>query len=89
MDEVLALIKQIITVVGCVEMAKHFDKNNKVPGFVWVVITAIFGFLSIAPVTPEWVLDGALVTSISTLFYDTILKNMKKGIEKKLGGSDE
>lgn len=89
MDEILLHFKQILTVVGTVEMIKNFDKQKKVPGFVWVIITAIFGFLSVAPFTPDWVLDAALVTSVSTLFYDVILKNLKKGIEKKLGGDNE
>ena len=89
MEEVLVFIKQIITVVGVVEMLKNFDKNKKVPGFVWVIVTVILGVLSVLPFIPEWVLDAALVVSVSTLFYDVILQNLKKGIAKKLGGNNE
>lgn len=89
MEEVLVFIKQIITVVGAVEMLKNFDKNKKVPGFVWVIATVIFGVLSVLPFIPEWVLDAALVISVSTLSYDVILQSLKKGIAKKLGGNNE
>ena len=89
MEEVFGFIKQIVSVVGTVEMIKNFDKNRKVPGFVWVIITIIFGTLSVLPFVPAWVLDAALVVSVSTLFYDVILQNIKKAINKKFGGSDE
>ena len=89
MEEVFGFIKQIVSVVGTVEMIKNFDKNKKVPGFVWVIITIIFGTLSVLPFVPEWVLDAALVVSVSTLFYDVILQNIKKAINKKFGGTDE
>lgn len=89
MEEVLVFVKQIITVVGTVEMLKNFDKDKKIPGFVWVLVTIAFGVLSVLPCIPEWVLDAALVVSVSTLFYDVILQNLKKGIAKKLGGNNE
>lgn len=89
MEEVLAFAKQIVTVVGTVEMLKNFDKQKKVPGAVWVIITAVFGLLSVLPFIPRWVLDAALVTSVATLFYDVILQSIKKVIEKKFGGSNE
>jgi hypothetical protein len=38
---------------------------------------------------PEVALDAALVVSISTLFYDVILQNIKKAIAKKFGGDNE
>lgn len=89
MEEIVVFMKQIITVVGTVEMLKNFDKNKKVPGFVWVIITIILGTLSVLPFVPSWVLDAALVVSVSTLFYDVILQNIKKGIAKKFGGNNE
>lgn len=89
MEEVFTFIKQIITVVGTVEMLKNFDKNKKIPGFVWVIVTVVLGALSVMPFIPEWVLDAALVVSVSTMFYDVILQNLKKGIAKKLGGNNE
>lgn len=89
MEEFFGFTKNIISVVGVVEMIKHFDKNNKVPGFVWVLITVALGTLSVLPFIPEWVLDAALVSSVCTLFYDVILKNIKKLIAKKFGGTDE
>lgn len=89
MEEILAFAKQIVTVVGTVEMLKNFDKQKKVPGAVWVIITAVFGLLSVLPFVPSWVLDAALVTSVATLFYDVILQSIKKAIEKKFGGSNE
>ena len=89
MDEITLLIKKIVSVVGTVEMIKNFDKNKKVPGFVWVLITIVFGLLSVAPFIPDWVLDAALVISISSLFYDVILQNIKKVINKKFGGDNE
>ena len=89
MDEVLELTKQIVSVVGTVEMLKNFDKQKKVPGFVWVIITIIFGTLSVLPFVPEWALDAALVVSISSLFYDVVLQNIKKLINRKLGGDNE
>ena len=89
MEEILAFAKQIVTVVGTVEMLKNFDKQKKVPGAVWVIITTVFGLLSVLPFVPSWALDAALVTSVSTLFYDVILQNIKKAIEKKFGGSNE
>jgi uncharacterized membrane protein len=89
MDEVLELTKQIVSVVGTVEMLKNFDKQKKVPGFVWVIITVILGTLSVLPFVPEWVLDAALVVSVSTLFYDVVLQSIKKLIQKKFGGSNE
>lgn len=89
MEEFFGFTKNIISVVGVVEMIKHFDKNNKVPGFVWVLITVALGTLSVLPFVPEWVLDAALVSSVCTLFYDVILKNIKKLIAKKFGGTDE
>lgn len=89
MDEVLGLARQIVSVVGTVEMIKNFDKGKKLPGFVWVILTVVFGTLSVLPFVPEWVLDAALVVSVSTLFYDVILQNIKKLINRKFGGSDE
>ena len=89
MEEIFVLGKQLITVVGMVEMLKNFDKKKKVPGFVWVLITIVFGVLSVLPFVPSWALDAALVTSISTLFYDVILQNIKKALNKKFGGNDE
>ena len=89
MEEVLGFTKQIISVVGVVEMLKNFDKNKKVPSFVWVILTVVFGTLSVLPFAPEWVLDAALVVSVSTLFYDVILQSIKKLITKKFGGSNE
>lgn len=89
MEELLALGKQIISVVGMVEMLKNFDKKKKVPGFVWVLVTIVFGVLSVLPFVPEWALDAALVVSVSTLFYDVILQNIKKALSKKFGGENE
>lgn len=89
MDEVLELTKQIVSVVGTVEMLKNFDKQKKVPGFVWVIITVILGTLSVLPFVPEWALDATLVVSISTLFYDVVLQNIKKLMNRKLGGDNE
>lgn len=89
MEEFAELFKQMVSVVGTVEMLKNFDKGKKIPGFVWVLITVILGTLSVMPFVPEWVLDAALVVSISTLFYDVILQNIKKGLSKKFGGSNE
>jgi len=89
MDEVLELTKQIVSVVGTVEMLKNFDKQKKVPGFVWVIITVILGTLSVLPFVPEWALDAALVVSISSLFYDVVLQNIKKLMNRKLGGDNE
>ena len=89
MEELLGFAKQIVTVVGTVEMVKNFDKQKKVPGFVWVIITVVLGTLSVMPFIPDWVLDAALVVSVSTLFYDVILQNIKKVIERKFGGSNE
>lgn len=89
MEELLALGKQIISVVGMVEMLKNFDKKKKVPGFVWVLVTIVFGVLSVLPFVPEWTLDAALVVSVSTLFYDVILQNIKKALSKKFGGDNE
>lgn len=89
MEELLSLGKQIISVVGMVEMLKNFDKKKKVPGFVWVLVTIVFGVLSVLPFVPEWALDAALVVSVSTLFYDVILQNIKKALSKKFGGENE
>jgi low affinity Fe/Cu permease len=89
MEEVFGFMKQIVSVVGTVEMIKNFDKQKKVPGFVWVIITVILGTLSVLPFVPEWILDAALVVSVSTLFYDVILQNIKKTFAKKFGGTDE
>ena len=89
MEEVFGFMKQIVSVVGTVEMLKNFDKNKKVPGAVWVIITIVFGTLSVLPFIPEWVLDAALVVSVSTLFYDVVLQSLKKAITKKFGGDNE
>lgn len=89
MEEALGLAKNIVSVVGVVEMIKNFDKQKKVPGFVWVILTVIFGTLSVMPFVPEVALDAALVVSISTLFYDVILQSIKKAIAKKFGGENE
>lgn len=89
MEELLGFTKQIVSVVGTVEMIKNFDKQKKVPGFVWVIITVILGTFSVLPFVPEWVLDAALVISISSLFYDVVLQNIKKLINRKLGGDNE
>lgn len=89
MEEVLGFAKQIVSVVGTVEMIKNFDKNKKVPGFVWVILTIILGTLSVLPFVPEWVLDAALVVSVSTLFYDVVLQSIKKLINRKFGGDNE
>lgn len=89
MDEVLGFAKQIVSVVGTVEMIKNFDKNRKIPGFVWVILTIILGTLSVLPFIPEWVLDAALVVSVSTLFYDVVLQSIKKLINRKFGGDNE
>lgn len=89
MDEVLELTKQIVSVVGTVEMLKNFDKKKKVPGFVWVIVTVILGTLSVLPFVPAWALDAALVVSISSLFYDVVLQNIKKLMNRKLGGDNE
>jgi uncharacterized membrane protein HdeD (DUF308 family) len=79
----------MITVVGVVEMLKNFDKQKKVPGFVWVIVTVLLGTLSVMPFVPEIVLDAALVSSVCTLFYDVILQNIKKAIARKFGGNNE
>lgn len=89
MEEVLAYAKQIVSVVGTVEMIKNFDKQKKVPGWVWVILTVVFGLLSVMPFVPDWALDAALVISVSSLFYDVILQNIKKAITKKFGGDNE
>ena len=89
MEELLVFTKQIVTVVGTVEMVKNFDKQKKIPGFVWVILTIVFGTLSVLPFVPEWVLDAALVVSVSTLFYDVILQSIKKALAKKFGGDNE
>lgn len=89
MEEVLVFTKQIISVVGTVEMIKNFDKQKKVPGFVWVILTVVLGTLSVLPFVPDWVLDAALVVSVSSLFYDVILQNIKKTLAKKFGGDNE
>ena len=89
MDELLGFAKQIVTVVGTVEMVKNFDKQKKIPGFVWVILTIVLGTLSVLPFVPEWVLDAALVVSVSTLFYDVILQSIKKALAKKFGGDNE
>lgn len=86
--EDLALMKNMLALVGTVEMIKHFDKQKKVPGFVWVLLTAVLGTLSVLPFVPDWVLDAALVVSVSTLFYDHILQRLKKSFEK-VGGDNE
>lgn len=89
MDEIGRLCKNMITVVGVVEMLKNFDKQKKVPGFVWVIVTVLLGTLSVMPFVPEIVLDAALVSSVCTLFYDVILQNIKKAIARKFGGNNE
>jgi uncharacterized membrane protein len=89
MEELLGFAKQIVTVVGTVEMVKNFDKQKKIPGFVWVILTIVLGTLSVLPFVPEWVLDAALVVSVSTLFYDVILQSIKKALAKKFGGDNE
>ena len=89
MEELLGFAKQIVTVVGTVEMVKNFDKQKKIPGFVWVILTIVLGTLSVMPFIPEWVLDAALVVSVSTLFYDVILQSIKKALAKKFGGDNE
>lgn len=89
MDEISKLCKNMITVVGVVEMLKNFDKQKKVPGFVWVIVTVLLGTLSVMPFVPEIVLDAALVSSVCTLFYDVILQNIKKAIARKFGGNNE
>lgn len=89
MDEIGRLFKNMITVVGVVEMLKNFDKQKKVPGFVWVIVTVLLGTLSVMPFVPEIVLDAALVSSVCTLFYDVILQNIKKAIARKFGGNNE
>lgn len=89
MEELLGFTKQIVSVVGTVEMIKNFDKQKKIPGFVWVILTVILGTLSVLPFIPAWVLDAALVVSISSLFYDVILQNIKKAFAKKFGGDNE
>jgi len=89
MEEFFGFTKNIISVVGVVEMIKNFDKQKKVPGFVWVILTVILGTLSVLPFVPDWVLDAALVVSVSSLFYDVILQNIKKTLAKKFGGDNE
>lgn len=89
MEEILAFAKQIVSVVGTVEMIKNFDRQKKVPSWVWVILTVAFGFLSVMPFVPEWALDAALVISVSTLFYDVILQSIKKAMAKKFGGDNE
>lgn len=89
MDEISRLCKNMITVVGVVEMLKNFDKQKKVPGFVWVIVTVLLGTLSVMPFVPEIILDAALVSSVCTLFYDVILQNIKKAIARKFGGNNE
>lgn len=89
MEELLGFTKQIVSVVGTVEMIKNFDKQKKIPGFVWVILTVVLGTLSVLPFVPDWVLDAALVVSVSTLFYDVILQNIKKALAKKFGGDNE
>ena len=83
--EDVALLKNVLALVGTVEMIKSFDKNRKIPGFVWAILTAALGILSVLPFVPEWILDAALVVSVATLFYDNILQRYKK----KFGGEDE
>lgn len=83
--EDFALLKNVFALVGTVEMIKNFDKNKKVPGVVWALLTTALGVLSVLPFVPDWALDAALVVSVSSLFYDNILQRYKK----KFGGNDE
>ena len=83
--EDFALLKNVLALVGTVEMIKNFDKGKKVPGFVWALLTAALGILSVLPFVPDWALDAALVVSVSSLFYDNILQKY----QTKFGGSNE
>ena len=78
-----------VAVVGSVEMVKNFVKGVKVPGFVWAIITIIFGVVYSLPFMPEWALDAVVVVSVATLFYDNIIQFIKKKLSGELGGTDE
>ena len=72
------LLTRAVTVVGSVEMLKNYFKNVKVPGVVWAIAVILFSILYSLPFIPEWVMNAALLCSVSTLFYDYILQSVKK-----------
>ena len=80
--------KQAVSVIGTVEMIKNFTKRFNIPGFVWVLITIVFCVVYSLPVVIEHI-DIAVLASVCTLFYDTILQFIKKRIAYKAGGDDE
>lgn len=83
------ILKAAVAVVGSVEMLKNFTRTIKVPGFVWALITIVFGVVYSLPFIPDWVLDAVVVISASTLFYDTIVQYFKKKLSGELGGMNE
>ena len=72
------LLTRAVTVVGSVEMLKNYFKNVKVPGVVWAIAVIFFSIIYSLPFIPEWVMNAALLCSVSTLFYDYILQSVKK-----------
>ena len=80
--------KQAVSVVGTVEMIKNFTKGLKVPGFVWVLVTIAFCVVYSLPFVVEHI-DIAVLASVCTLCYDTILQYTKKKITSKAGGDNE
>ena len=83
------ILKTAVAVVGSVEMLKNFTKTLKVPGFVWALITIVFGVVYYLPFMPEWALNAVVVVSAATLFYDTIVQYFKKKLSGEIGGTNE
>lgn len=80
--------KQAVSVIGTVEMIKNFTKSLKIPGFVWALVTIAFCVVYSLPFVIEHI-DIAVLASVCTLFYDTILQYTKKKIAAKAGGDNE
>ena len=83
------LLMKAVTVVGSVEMLKNYLKNVKVPGVVWAIAVILFSILYSLPCIPEWVMNAALLCSVSTLSYDYILQSIKKKFLKDEAGENE
>ena len=76
------IVKVAVATVGVVQLIKNLiNKGNKL---VWTLVTigVGFGMTGLQYLAPTWVMDGAIIVSGASLFYDTIYQTFEKIFKK-------
>jgi hypothetical protein len=77
------IVKVAVATVGVVQLIKNLiNKGNKL---IWTLVTigVGFGMTALQYLAPTWVMDGAIIVSGASLFYDTIYQTFEKIFKKE------